>query len=192
MEAGLTAPMLATLKAPRGTPLWRRLETEGRLLPEDACDTFGDYACNFVPKNMSTEELEENYIRLFRKVYSYSHFLRRFRTLVDQIDPGQIQDPSPLSWKMRRRRKWDYLRATLYLTRRYLVAGSNRDRRFFLSLVRIALRKGWPILHLVYETLVFFISQQKFVQFLQRQRTLSFHARGGSAESELVPVIRAG
>jgi len=135
-EAGLTLPMLATLKAPRGTPLWRRLEAEGRLLPGDDCDTFGDYACNFTPKNMTKEELEQNYLKLSEKVYSYSHFLRRFRTLIDQLDPRETQHHSPLSWSMRRRRKWDYLLAICYLIHRYLIAGSGRDRRFFKALVR--------------------------------------------------------
>ena len=177
MQAGLTAPMLATLKAPRGTALWRRLEAEGRLIDGEACDTFGDYACNFIPKNMSREELEDNYLRLFRRVYSYSHFLRRFRTLVGQLDPREIATHSPLTWRMRRRRWRDYSLAVLFMMLRFLWLGGRRDRRFFLLLIHHARRKGWAACHLIYETLVFFISQRRFVESLVRQRTLSFHVR---------------
>ena len=139
---------------------------------------------------MTKEELEENYLRLFERVYSYSHFLRRFRTLIDQLDPQEIRDQSPLTWAMRRRRQWDYLRATFYLCKRYLLSGSARDRRFLLTLIRIARRKGGAALHLVYETLVFFISQHAYVQTIRRRHNQSRHYSMPAVETPSEPVAQ--
>lgn len=171
IEAGLTIPMLTTLKAPKGTKLWARLKKEGRLLQEGNCDTFGEYTCNFIPKNMSREELEENFLALFKEIYSYSHFLKRFENLINQVDLKKVKTDSPLAWRMRSRRKWDYILATAYIIKYFIFEGDQKKRKFLFSLIIVALKKGIICFHLVYETLVFFISQFNFIQHLENRES---------------------
>jgi len=60
-----------------GTRLFKRLEREGRLLPEVTSEyTFPDVA-TFVPKHMSPEELEEMYRETNRRFYSLPSIFRR-------------------------------------------------------------------------------------------------------------------
>ena len=185
VEAGLTVPMLATLKAPRGTKLWDRLNREGRLIQEDGCDTFGDYSCNFRPKNMTKSQLEENYLELFREVYSFPHFLKRFKNLIDQVDLDKVKKNSPLAWNVRFRRKKDCILATVFMIRHFVVDGDREKRTFFFSMVRTALRKGLICFHLVYETLIIFISQSHFVSGLPNKSAP--HTLGGSYRPRVFP-----
>jgi len=185
VEAGLTVPMLATLKAPRGTKLWDRLNREGRLIQEDGCDTFGDYSCNFRPKNMTKSQLEENYLELFREVYSFPHFLKRFKNLIDQVDLDKVKKNAPLAWNVRFRRKKECILATVFMIRYFVVDGDREKRTFFFSMVRTALRKGLICFHLVYETLIIFISQSHFVSGLPNKSAP--HTLGGSYRPRVFP-----
>ncbi len=171
VEAGLIVPMLATLKAPRGTKLWDRLNREGRLIQGDKCDTFGEFSCNFIPKNMTKTQLEENCLALFREVYSFPHFLKRFNNLIDQVDLNKVKTDSPLAWNIQSRKKRECFLATAYMIKHFVLDGDREKRRFFFSLVRTALRKGIVCFPLVYETLIFFISQSQFVRYLEHRAT---------------------
>ena len=70
-ENGISLAMVGMLQAIPRTPLYDRLKQEGRLIEEDP-------NCNFVPKQMSREELRQGYWNLLTRLYSPEAFLERY------------------------------------------------------------------------------------------------------------------
>lgn len=52
-----------------GTPLWKRLSDEGRILSEEATERCTLFDINFQPDSMSLQELREGYWNLVRRLY---------------------------------------------------------------------------------------------------------------------------
>lgn len=163
-EAGLTIPFLGMLMAPKGTKLWDRLEKEGRLLPvSEKGDMFA--ATNFIPKKMEKKELEDNYVKLLKKIYSFIAFLTRFQALIDQIDLSEVKKNSPLAAQMKTSNFRLYsLGVTFRLIRHYLFNRDKEMRTFFLSTLKIALKKGIICFPLVIELLLYFKVQKEYVE----------------------------
>jgi len=70
-ENGITLAMVGMLQAIPRTPLYQRLQREGRLVEEDP-------NCNFVPSQMSREELQQGYWDLVKRLYTPEAFLDRY------------------------------------------------------------------------------------------------------------------
>jgi radical SAM superfamily enzyme YgiQ (UPF0313 family) len=70
-ENGITLAMVGMLQAIPRTPLYERLQREGRLVEEDP-------NCNFVPKQMSREELRQGYWELVKRLYTPAAFFDRY------------------------------------------------------------------------------------------------------------------
>jgi radical SAM superfamily enzyme YgiQ (UPF0313 family) len=70
-ENGITLAMVGMLVAIPRTPLYERLAREGRLVEEDP-------NCNFVPKQMSREELRAGYWDLLQRLYAPEAYLDRY------------------------------------------------------------------------------------------------------------------
>ncbi|MHB0957150.1 MAG: B12-binding domain-containing radical SAM protein [Pirellulaceae bacterium] len=70
-DNGITLAMVGMLQAIPRTPLYQRLEQEGRLYLEDP-------NCNFIPKQMSREELRQGYWELVERLYTPEAFLDRY------------------------------------------------------------------------------------------------------------------
>ncbi len=70
-DNGITLAMVGMLQAIPRTPLYERLRREQRLVEEDL-------NCNFVPKQMSREELQQGYWDLLRRLYTPHAFLERY------------------------------------------------------------------------------------------------------------------
>jgi radical SAM superfamily enzyme YgiQ (UPF0313 family) len=70
-DNGITLAMVGMLGAIPSTPLYKRLEAEGRLVAEDP-------NCNFHPKQMTREELRTGYWELVRRLYTPEAFLDRY------------------------------------------------------------------------------------------------------------------
>lgn len=68
---GVLLAMVGMLGAIPTTPLYKRLEEEGRLFLEDP-------NCNFVPKQMTREELKKGYWDLVEKLYTPEAFMERY------------------------------------------------------------------------------------------------------------------
>jgi len=68
---GITLAMVGMLQAIPRTPLYERLEREGRLDEDDP-------NCNFIPKQMTREELREGYWSLLKRLYSPEGFFDRY------------------------------------------------------------------------------------------------------------------
>ncbi len=59
-----------------GTPLFRRMEAEGRLLHRD-WSRYDTAHCVFRPKHMTPEELEEGYAWIYERLFSHASIWRR-------------------------------------------------------------------------------------------------------------------
>lgn len=72
-DNGITLAMVGILQAIPRTPLYDRLKQEGRLVDEES-------DCNFIPKQMSRQELRQGYARLVQRLYAPEAFLERYFT----------------------------------------------------------------------------------------------------------------
>jgi radical SAM superfamily enzyme YgiQ (UPF0313 family) len=72
-DNGILLAMVGMLGAIPKTPLYERLEKEGRLVEEDP-------NCNFHPKQMTREQLRENYWELVGRLYTPEAFFDRYFT----------------------------------------------------------------------------------------------------------------
>ncbi len=68
------------------TPLLKRLQAEGRLLDMEWTEMNGHGAadCNFIPKQMSLDELRRGYSWLIRSLYRYDSYGARLATLLSR------------------------------------------------------------------------------------------------------------
>ncbi len=92
-KLGIPFTTCGTLTALPNTPLIKRLETEGRLLSIEWTNmsAHGAADCNFIPKQMTSEELCQGYNWLIRSLYRYDTYsdrlvrmLGRFKNLPKQ------------------------------------------------------------------------------------------------------------
>ena len=70
-DNGITLAMVGMLQAIPRTPLYTRLQAEGRLVEEDP-------SCNFVPKQMTRDELRNGYWDLVTRLYTPEAYLERY------------------------------------------------------------------------------------------------------------------
>ena len=70
-DNGITLAMVGMLQAIPRTPLYERLQREQRLVGEDP-------NCNFIPKQMSREDLRQGYWDLVGRLYTPQAFLERY------------------------------------------------------------------------------------------------------------------
>ncbi|MCP4129615.1 MAG: DUF4070 domain-containing protein, partial [bacterium] len=76
---------ISLLNAPPNTPLYERLQKEGRLEQEDFSGEWQLYS-NIIPKNMSKEILVKRYRELFKKLYEPEAFQKRFEQWMRSVE----------------------------------------------------------------------------------------------------------
>ena len=86
-ESGLYEVQVTFLTAFPGTPLYRRLKAEGRIIRDRAWELCTLFDVNIVPKNMSVDELQSGFLRLVKTLYAAEEtdarrrgFKRRLKT----------------------------------------------------------------------------------------------------------------
>lgn len=86
-ELGIPFTTCGTLMALPKTPLAKRLEAEGRLLNSEWTEMngHGSSDCNFIPKNMTLEEIHRGYNWLSRCLYRYDTFADRLVTALNRF-----------------------------------------------------------------------------------------------------------
>jgi radical SAM superfamily enzyme YgiQ (UPF0313 family) len=82
-QSGLLEAQITVLTPFPGTPLYRRLHRENRLLAERFWDRCTLFDVNFVPKRMTVDELESGLRWLFGEVYNAREFSRRRRLFME-------------------------------------------------------------------------------------------------------------
>ena len=85
-ELGIPFTTCGTLMALPNTPLLKRMQAEGRLLDLEWSTMNGHGAadCNFIPKQMTLEELREGYNWLIRSLYRYDSYGDRLATCLNR------------------------------------------------------------------------------------------------------------
>lgn len=78
VQAGIDLPRFAVVTPFPGTPLFTRLEAEGRILTRD-WELYDAQHVVFQPRNMSVEELQQGVEAAWKHAYSYSGIWRRIR-----------------------------------------------------------------------------------------------------------------
>jgi radical SAM superfamily enzyme YgiQ (UPF0313 family) len=127
-ESGIVTAMVGMLTAMRGTKLYRRMASEGRLL-EDASGNNTAIAINFKPK-MNMESLVNGYRTVINTIYSPNHYYRRVKTFLKNYRPLQ---KGRFQWKP------VYFRALIKSMLILGVIGKERIhywKLFFWSLIR--------------------------------------------------------
>ncbi len=94
-RSGIVSAMVGLLQAPRGTPLYARLQREGRLLDDSSGDNT-DTSMNFVPR-MDVEVLKAGYRRILREIYSPPAYYERIKTFLREYRPASVRRPISLN-----------------------------------------------------------------------------------------------
>jgi radical SAM superfamily enzyme YgiQ (UPF0313 family) len=81
-ESGIVTAMVGLLNAPRGTRLFKRLQSEGRLL-NDATGDNTDASINFIPK-MNRESLIKGYGSVVKSIYSPKQYYGRVKKFLKE------------------------------------------------------------------------------------------------------------
>ena len=84
-----------------GTPLFRQMESEGRLLHRD-WELYDTAHVVFQPKRMSVSELEQGYERCYRRIFSHASIWRRrpedWRSVAPYLAMSYLYKRSNLFW----------------------------------------------------------------------------------------------
>jgi radical SAM superfamily enzyme YgiQ (UPF0313 family) len=89
-KAAIPTAMINLLTAPPGTRLYRRLESEGRLLGDSNGDTTMNAGClNFIPK-MDRQRLLDGYKTLLNRLFSPKPFYQRALTFFKHYRPNPL------------------------------------------------------------------------------------------------------
>ncbi len=86
-EAGIPVAMIGLLTALTNTQLYRRLETEGRLLGASNGNNTHNFQVNFVTK-MPVNKLINGYKRIISEIYKPKNYFERCMTLISRL-PGK-------------------------------------------------------------------------------------------------------
>lgn len=77
-----------------GTPLYERLRREGRIIEDRAWHKCTLFDVNFVPRNMSPDDLQDGLVSLARRVYEPEFIQRRRRRFFENLWKQHIE-PGP-------------------------------------------------------------------------------------------------
>jgi radical SAM superfamily enzyme YgiQ (UPF0313 family) len=88
-ETGIVTAMVGLLNAPRGTKLYKRLASEGRLLHVFSGDNT-DFSMNFVPK-MNRDALVKGYKSVVKRIYSPKQYYERVKNFMKNYKPEQAK-----------------------------------------------------------------------------------------------------
>lgn len=84
-DTGSPIAGVSLLNAPRNTPLYKRLEKQGRLIGDDFSGEW-QFHTNIIPKQMDRELMLKNYRELYRRIYDPASFNRRINKWLKQVN----------------------------------------------------------------------------------------------------------
>jgi radical SAM superfamily enzyme YgiQ (UPF0313 family) len=87
-ESGIVTAMVGLLNAPKGTSLYKRLQSEGRLT-EDFSGDNTNFTMNFTPK-MDRNELVSGYESIVSTIYSPKHYYERVLNFLKSYKPNKL------------------------------------------------------------------------------------------------------
>jgi radical SAM superfamily enzyme YgiQ (UPF0313 family) len=84
-ESGLYEVQITFLTAFPGTPLYKNLRQQGRLIRPEAWELCTLFDINIVPKGMNISELQQGFLKLAEQVYSAEETAERRRRFKDNL-----------------------------------------------------------------------------------------------------------
>ncbi len=87
-KTGIVTPMPGLLTAAKGTRLYNRLQSEGRLRGEHTGNNTHDLNMNFVPR-MDEKTLIDGYVHLLERLFAPENYYARCRIAKDHIGPNR-------------------------------------------------------------------------------------------------------
>ncbi|HLF24055.1 MAG TPA: DUF4070 domain-containing protein, partial [Burkholderiales bacterium] len=133
-RSGIQVAMVGLLTALPRTPLYERLQKEGRLLKESAHGDNTKLGTNFLPKRMSYDAMVRNYQRLYRRLFSDRGIARRIVNKTRYLRGGAADEYSAR----------ERLRIVRRLFRHGLLAGGPRRWFYFLRSLAASRPRAWP------------------------------------------------
>lgn len=133
--SGIQVAMVGLLTALPRTPLYARLEQEGRLIPQPRGGDNTKPATNVMPKNMSYEAMVGGYESLFRRLFTDSAIAERITEKMRYLrNPNQLPQFSSA----------DLVSIIKSLWLRGLLPGGPRRIFHFLRTLASAPVRAWP------------------------------------------------
>ena len=142
MEAGIPFTTSGVLVALEKTPLYYRMEREGRLLGFNYEEHRGHGAAdlNFIPKLMTVEEIKRGFNWLIRALYAHENYSKRLSTAIQKFTPGltKFRQNNPFTTRK--------TPAILFNIARHFIFTRNRKRRhFFFNTLRESFKGHFSI-----------------------------------------------
>jgi len=122
IEARIDLPRYAILTPFPGTPLFRRLESEGRIISQDWTYYDGQHV-NFVPERMTPEELLHGTERAWKRTYGYRSIARRLLGARNQLS---VAIPANLGYRFYANRLHEFYNCEMVLGDRVLAGSGAR------------------------------------------------------------------
>lgn len=132
-EAGIPFTTVGTLVAFENTSLYERLKKEGRLVEftYESMRGHGASDTNFIPKQMTLEELRHGYNWLIRALYAYDSYSKRLLTWIDNFSKNGNGHKRIQSRPFPNR----FLRIIKNVLWYYLITRDKKRRHFFISTI---------------------------------------------------------
>jgi Domain of unknown function (DUF4070) len=144
--ARIVQAMINTLVAIPGTPLFLRLDREGRLDNSGEMGDWGTISTNIVPRHISRTALSDGYLELMRDLYSPEAYFARLDALYldDRLLPtlGRRRYLRRHPWRWLRSRAWAAVE-TLFVFVQLMRLVPDRDlrRQYRIHLWRVLVRR---------------------------------------------------
>ncbi|MBT3885303.1 MAG: radical SAM protein, partial [Rhodospirillaceae bacterium] len=100
-DSGIQSAMIGLMTALPHTPLYERIEREGRLIELDGVADNTRPQSNIVPKNMTSEEMSDAYQALYTRLLSDAEIARRIRNKVRYLREPQYQSAFSVAERLR-------------------------------------------------------------------------------------------
>jgi radical SAM superfamily enzyme YgiQ (UPF0313 family) len=94
-DSGLYEVQVTFRTAFPGTPLYRRLKAEGRIIRDRAWELCTLFDINLIPKHMNVAELQSGYLQLVKSLYSADETTRRRRKFKVQLRRAEQRRRKP-------------------------------------------------------------------------------------------------
>jgi radical SAM superfamily enzyme YgiQ (UPF0313 family) len=145
-EAAIPFTTAGVLFAIEHTPLYARLEREGRLIPYDAStvQVHGSADLNFVPMRMTSEELLRGYRWMIRALYRYDQYGERLVRALERFGP-----PPEAARRSAGRLSPGYLGMMSRILAYFLLTREGARRRFFVRTLWRVMRRNPSVQKLV-------------------------------------------
>ena len=163
MATGIPFTTCGALIAIEKTPLYYRMQREGRLLERHHdYHLHGASEINFTPKLMTVAELRQGYNWLIRALYAYDNYSQRLVTAMQHFTPGltKIRQNHPFTTRKTPR--------TLFNIARYFIFTTHQKRRrVFLKTLKESFKGHFSIRKLV-EVLTYMTMHKHFHEYVTK------------------------